>query len=42
MKGKSKKSIKTLITFSSGARWTLAQMLMQKSKLGLHNPIGRY
>jgi solute carrier family 35, member C2 len=29
-----------IASFSSGARWTLAQMLMQKSKLGLHNPIG--
>jgi solute carrier family 35, member C2 len=28
-----------IASFSSGARWTLAQMLMQKSKLGLHNPI---
>lgn len=24
---------------ASGARWTTAQLLMQKSKLGLHNPI---
>lgn len=30
-----------IASFSSGARWTLAQMLMQKSKLGLHNPIGK-
>ena len=26
-------------SFSSGLRWTLAQMVMQKSKLGLSNPI---
>lgn len=25
--------------FSSGLRWTLAQLLMQKSKLGLSNPL---
>lgn len=31
-----------IASFSSGARWTLAQILMQKSKLGLHNPIGEY
>lgn len=29
-----------IASFASGARWTLAQLLMQKSKLGLHNPIG--
>jgi solute carrier family 35, member C2 len=29
-----------IASFSSGARWTLAQLVMQKSKLGLHNPIG--
>lgn len=29
-----------IASFASGARWTLAQILMQKSKLGLHNPIG--
>uniref|UniRef100_A0A2M3Z6L7 Putative solute carrier family 35 member c2 n=1 Tax=Anopheles braziliensis TaxID=58242 RepID=A0A2M3Z6L7_9DIPT len=26
-------------SLSSGIRWTLAQLIMQKSKLGLHNPI---
>lgn len=31
-----------IASFASGARWTLAQLLMQKSKLGLHNPIGIY
>lgn len=30
-----------IASVSSGARWTLAQILMQKSKLGLHNPIGK-
>jgi solute carrier family 35 protein C2 len=29
-----------IASFSSGARWTLAQLVMQKSKLGLQNPIG--
>lgn len=28
-----------LASFSAGLRWTFAQKLMQKSKLGLHNPI---
>ncbi|XP_070507377.1 solute carrier family 35 member C2 [Chironomus tepperi] len=28
-----------IASFSSGARWTLAQIVMQKSKLGLQNPI---
>jgi len=28
-----------IASFSSGARWTLTQLLMQKSKLGLQNPI---
>lgn len=28
-----------IASFSSGARWTLAQLVMQKSKLGLQNPI---
>lgn len=28
-----------LAAFSSGLRWTMAQMIMQKSKLGLNNPI---
>ncbi|CAO1324781.1 unnamed protein product [Diamesa hyperborea] len=28
-----------IASVSSGARWTLAQLVMQKSKLGLHNPI---
>lgn len=28
-----------LAAFSSGIRWTMAQMVMQKSKLGLNNPI---
>jgi solute carrier family 35, member C2 len=31
-----------IASVSSGARWTLAQLLMQKSKLGLHNPIGEW
>lgn len=26
-------------SLSSGIRWTFAQLIMQKSKLGLHNPI---
>lgn len=26
-------------SLSSGIRWTFAQLVMQKSKLGLHNPI---
>lgn len=26
-------------SFAAGLRWTFAQLLMQKSKLGLHNPI---
>lgn len=26
-------------SLSGGVRWTLAQFLMQKSKLGVHNPI---
>lgn len=30
-----------IASFSSGARWTLAQLVMQKSKLGLQNPIGK-
>ncbi len=28
-----------MASLASGIRWTLAQMIMQKSKLGLHNPI---
>lgn len=28
-----------LASFSSGLRWTMAQVIMQKSKLGLRNPI---
>ncbi|XP_028166829.1 solute carrier family 35 member C2 [Ostrinia furnacalis] len=28
-----------LASFMAGMRWTLAQLLMQKSKLGLHNPV---
>lgn len=28
-----------LASFTSGIRWTMAQMIMQKSKLGLKNPI---
>ncbi|XP_043677017.1 solute carrier family 35 member C2 isoform X1 [Vespula pensylvanica] len=28
-----------LASFSSGLRWTMAQVIMQKSKLGLQNPI---
>ncbi|XP_072930918.1 solute carrier family 35 member C2 [Epargyreus clarus] len=28
-----------LASFAAGVRWTFAQLLMQKSKLGLHNPI---
>ncbi|CAG9138315.1 hypothetical protein JYU34_000668 [Plutella xylostella] len=28
-----------LASFVAGLRWTFAQLLMQKSKLGLHNPI---
>lgn len=28
-----------LASMSSGIRWTFAQIIMQKSKLGLHNPI---
>ncbi|VVC86342.1 unnamed protein product [Leptidea sinapis] len=28
-----------LASFAAGLRWTFAQLLMQKSKLGLHNPI---
>lgn len=31
-----------IASFSSGARWTLAQLVMQKSKLGLQNPIGKF
>lgn len=26
-------------SITSGIRWTFAQFIMQKSKLGLHNPI---
>lgn len=26
-------------SFTSGIRWSFAQLIMQKSKLGLHNPI---
>lgn len=26
-------------SMTSGIRWTFAQIIMQKSKLGLHNPI---
>lgn len=26
-------------SFTSGIRWTFAQFIMQKTKLGLHNPI---
>lgn len=26
-------------SLSSGIRWSFAQLIMQKSKLGLHNPI---
>ncbi|KOB73340.1 putative solute carrier family 35 member C2 [Operophtera brumata] len=28
-----------LASFAAGLRWTFAQLLMQKSKLGLHNPV---
>ncbi|CAK1554676.1 unnamed protein product [Leptosia nina] len=28
-----------LASFAGGLRWTFAQLLMQKSKLGLHNPV---
>lgn len=28
-----------LASVCGGIRWTLAQLIMQKSKLGLHNPI---
>lgn len=28
-----------LASFSSGLRWTMAQLIMQKSKLGLGNPV---
>ncbi|KAM3968823.1 solute carrier family 35 member C2 [Aphomia sociella] len=28
-----------LASFAAGVRWTLAQLVMQKSKLGLHNPV---
>lgn len=28
-----------LASLSSGLRWTFAQLLMQKSKLGLNNPL---
>lgn len=28
-----------IASFAAGLRWTFAQLLMQKSKLGLHNPI---
>ena len=26
-------------SFTSGIRWSFAQLIMQKSKLGLHNPV---
>lgn len=26
-------------SMTSGIRWTFAQIIMQKSKLGLHNPV---
>ncbi|XP_026331943.1 solute carrier family 35 member C2 [Hyposmocoma kahamanoa] len=28
-----------IASFASGLRWTFAQLLMQKTKLGLHNPV---
>ncbi|XP_022832433.1 solute carrier family 35 member C2 [Spodoptera litura] len=28
-----------IASFAAGLRWTFAQLLMQKSKLGLHNPV---
>lgn len=28
-----------LASFAAGLRWSFAQLLMQKSKLGLHNPV---
>lgn len=32
-------SLLIVASFSSGLRWTFAQVLMQKSKLGLNNPL---
>ena len=28
-----------LASFASGIRWTMTQLIMQRSKLGLHDPI---